>query len=225
MTSDADDYAAFVEHPRFGRGPRFTGLEPSPADDGVNLHWNTTTPDEIAAQWKAATGEAWPYGDLLDRSSRPSRIPNTAIAADLSRQTPATVSVTHYFDLERQCRDCRRPFIFFAEEQKYWYEELGFLLDSDCIRCVECRKQQQNIAQKRELYESLFHVQNKTVEQSIQMADACLALIEAGIFTVRQTQRVRRLLNPIRKADEIREQSEFKALLKRLTEIEAKAWQ
>lgn len=223
MTAQSDDYTGFVEHPRFGRQPNITGLNPGPADDNVNLHWNTISPNELAVQWKAATGQEWQYGHLLDRSSRPSRIPNTAIAADLSRQTSATVPVTHYFDLEHKCCDCQRPFIFFAEEQKRWYEELGFGLESGCVRCVECRKRHQNIAQKRQLYDSLFHVPDKTVEQSIQMADACLAMIEAGIFTVRQTQRVRCLMNTIPKDVEVRGQSHFKALLERLIAVEAEA--
>lgn len=221
MTSESDEYAAFVEHPRFGRNPNFTGLDPSPADDGVQLHRNATTVSEVAAQWKDAFGQEWQYADCLNRTDRPKRIANTGVLADLSRQTPATVPVTHYFDLERQCRDFRRPFIFFAEEQRHWYEELGFGLDSDCVRCVDCRKQQQSIARKRELYDSLFHVPDKTIEQSIQMADACLAMIEAGIFTVRQTQRVRCLMNTIPKDAEVREQSYFKALLERLVAVEA----
>jgi len=221
MPSESDDYSAFVEHPRFGRRPRFTGLNPSPFDDAVKLHWNTSTPEEIAAQWKAVMGQEWEYLHLLDRSSRPSRIPNTAIAANLSLQTPATVPVTHYFDLERTCRDCRRPFIFFADEQKHWYEELGFGLESDCVRCVECRKKHQDIAHKRKLYESLFHVEDRTVEQSMQMADACLAMIEAGIFTVRQTQRVRCLMNSVPQDAEVRGQSEFKTLLERLAAVDA----
>lgn len=223
MTSESDEYAAFVEHPRFGRNPNFTGLDPSPADDDANLHWNTTSPNELAAQWKAATSQEWSFNDLPNGSCPTARIPNTAVVADLARQTPATVPVTHYFDLEHKCCDCGRPYIFFAEEQKYWYEELGFGLDSGCVRCVDCRKQQQSIAQKRELYESLFHVPDKTVEQSIQMADACLVMIEAGIFTVRQTQRVRCLMNTIPKDAEVRCQSYFKALLERLIAVEAKA--
>ncbi len=57
MTSESDEYETFVEHPRFGRKPKFTGLDPSPADDGVHLHWNMTSPNELAAQWKAAAGQ------------------------------------------------------------------------------------------------------------------------------------------------------------------------
>ena len=101
------EYRDFVVHPRYGQGPRITGLNPETDHAArVFLHWHSP-------QW--------------------SRIPNTAILADLSRQSTATVPVTHYFEVKRRCRDCGKPLIFFAVEQQYWYEELGFGLDSDCV--------------------------------------------------------------------------------------------
>lgn len=196
MRRKTDKYTGFAEHPRYGRRPNFTGLDPDPTRGDVQLHWNTTTHHELALQYEAVLGKKWPYGDF-SAYSRGKRIPNTAIVADTTRQVHATVPVTHYYDLERTCCDCNRPFIFFAEEQKHWYEELGFGLDADCIRCVECRKRQQGIARQREIYENLFHLENKTQEQALEMADACLSLIESGTFTKRQLERVRMLLNTI----------------------------
>lgn len=220
MTREADPYTQFAEHPRYGRRPHVTGLNPQPGDPGVHLHWNTTTVREVAAQFEAMMGKRWPYGDLWDHSQQIRRIPHTAIPADLDRQTPATVQVTHYFDLERRCRDCGRPFIFFAREQQYWYEQLGFGLDSDCVRCVDCRKQQQGIARYREIYESLFHVAERTPERSLQMADACLSLIEHGVFSHRQLQRVRRLLKAVAEHAEPRLLSRCRNLRQRLEAVE-----
>ena len=167
MSPEFHDY---VPHPRYGQGPRFTGLNPVSdyATGKVFLHWHSG-PDV--------------------------RIPNTAIAADLSRQKPATVAVTHYFDAKRVCVDCRRPFIFFAEEQKYWYEELGFPLEVDCVRCVPCRKKQQGLDAARQRYEELFHVQQRTPEQDLEMAECSLLLVEAGLFGKRQLERIRGILN------------------------------
>ena len=166
-----DDYRQFVPHPRYGQRPRLTGLNPETDQGGdVFLHWH---------------------------SPKASRIPYTAIPADLSRQSPATVPVTHYFDVKRHCRDCGRPFIFFAEEQKYWYEELGFALESDCVRCVVCRQKRQDIKQKRARYEELCHVSDRTIEQTLDMADCCLSLVEASIFHKRQLERVRRILKQL----------------------------
>ena len=165
------DYQEFVTHPRYGQGPRITGLNPdTDDDDGTVLHWH---------------------------SPRESRIPNTAIAADRSRQSPATIPVTHYFDVRRSCRDCGKPFIFFAAEQKHWYEELGFPLESDCVRCVVCRKTQQGLDRARNRYEELFHVANRTAGQDLELADCGLLLVESGVFHQRQLQHMRAILKRV----------------------------
>jgi hypothetical protein len=189
-------------------------------DPDVHLHWNTTTLKEVAAVYEAVIGP-WTYG-LIENPCKPRRIPNTAIVADLERQTSATIPVTHYFDLERSCVDCNRPFIFFAEEQKYWYEELGFGLDSDCIRCVDCRKKQQHIARERKVYEALFYSQ-RDIEANLIMAEACLTLIEAGAFKPRKSQTVRMLLNAIPADAEVRKQPRFTELQKKLRLVETSA--
>lgn len=183
----------FVAHPRYGLRPRVTGLNPAPDTLGaVVLHWHS--PEQV-------------------------RIPHTAIAADLSRQTPATVPVTHYFDVKRQCRDCGRPFIFFAEEQKHWYEELGFVLDADCVRCVECRQAQRGLDRQRQRYEELFHVPGRTVLEDLEFVECSLSLVEAGHFHARQLERVRRTLKRVSpdEGDEVRVRvDEARARLRRL---------
>lgn len=115
---------AYVEHPRYGTAPNFTGLDPNPDADDVHLHYNTNfyTKKQRADMLKYCGWAPEPREDQH-------HIPGTAIEADLSRQTPATIPVTHYYDIERVCRDCDRLFVFYAREQKHWYEELGFSLD------------------------------------------------------------------------------------------------
>ncbi len=210
----------YVDHPRYGDRPRVTGLNPSPMDAGVYLHWNTSSRQEVVYRFEALTGKNWPDGDFGQPSPRTNRIPYTAVVADLTRQTAATIHVTHYFDLERQCRDCKRAFIFFAEEQKYWYEELGFGLDSDCVRCVDCRKVKQGISRQRAIYESLFQMAEKDELQTLEMAEACLSLIEQEVFTTKQTQRVRRLLNSLPENSTSRTGSRYSAVVRRLLAVE-----
>jgi hypothetical protein len=189
-----DEYATYVMHPRYGQGPRVTGLNPQTDYAGkVILHWHS--PLEC-------------------------RIANTAIRADLSKQTEATVPVTYYYDVKRQCRDCGRPFIFFAAEQQYWYEELGFGLDSDCVRCVPCRKQRQGHALLQERYAELFHVQDRTVQQTLEMADCCLSLIEQAVFNHKQKQHVANLLNQIEFNNEQGIVTRAKKLRERLNAID-----
>lgn len=169
MKRKVGDYSQFVAHPRYGRGPRFTDVRPREKPLGYRL----TT-------------------DISDNL-----IGGTAVEADLDRQTSSPVPVLYYFDLKRVCVDCHRPFIFFAEEQKYWYESLGFVLDADCIRCVECRNLQQGLDRRRQRYEELFHREERSAEENLEMAECCLDLVEGGRFHGRQTGRVRMLLNKI----------------------------
>ncbi len=116
----------------------------------------------------------------------------TAVAADLARQRPATVPVTHYYGIDKVCRDCGRRF-FFAAEQEHMYEELGFPLEADAVRCPPCRKRRRGIARMRQRYEELFHLLTRTADESLDMAERCLVLIEESIFHPRQTERVRML--------------------------------
>jgi hypothetical protein len=207
-----DKYKDYADHPRYGHRPKITGLNPDPLDPNVHLHWNAIGPVEFKGRYDVTA---------YDRDIK--RIPNTAISADLTRQTAATVAVTHYFDLDRLCCDCRRRFIFFAAEQKHWYEELGFGLESDCVRCVDCRKNQQGLAQKVQRYEELFHEPNKTDDQNLEMAECCLTLMELSIFSQRQTQRVRMLLNKVADATDVRLRSRRDNLLARVRALETAA--
>lgn len=195
-----DPYAEFVDHPRYGRKPLFTGLNPHPSDEGVRLN---------------RYGSVELTGGAGDYSWRPLRIENTAVEADPGRQTPAIIPVTHYFDLECRCQDCEQGFIFFAREQVYWYEVLGFSLDADCVRCVACRKKLQGVARRREVYESLFHVSDKSEAQTLEMAEVCLDLIESGDFGERKIEHVRMLLNSVPTNSRVRKHSRYQELAAR----------
>ena len=171
MGKHNDKYDEYVEHPRYGRGPRYTGLNPKEEITlGIYLGWNST-PEQ--------------------------RIPDTAIIADIELQVSCPLPITHYFDVKRKCRDCDRLFIFFAIEQKYWYETLGFPLESDCRRCIDCRKSQQKIAQLRKRYEEMRLMEERTEKQNLELADCALTLIEQSVFGDRALKKVRTILNSI----------------------------
>jgi hypothetical protein len=190
MKRGADEYTTFVTHPRYGQRPRVTGLSPEPdAAGNVFIHWHS--PSE-------------------------SRIQGTAIVADLARQTPATIPVTHYFDAKRDCRDCGRPFLFFAEEQKYWYEQLGFGLDSDCVRCTACRKTQQGFERTRARYAELSHLASPTIHESLELVQCWLELVEASVFGNRQAPRMRSLLSRLSTRIPERAQGLFRELSMRM---------
>ncbi len=106
-------------------------------------------------------------------------------------------------------------FLFFAEEQKYWYETLQFGLDSDCIRCYECRKTQQAIATTRARYEELVQKADRSETETLELADCGLTLMENRTFGKRTIERVRSWLNSIPADSEVRQRRRFRELAER----------
>ncbi len=58
-------------------------------------------------------------------------------------------------------------------------------------------KKQKGIARQKERYEELFHVPQRSTAETLEMAECSLALIEAGTFSQRQTERIRAMLHTI----------------------------
>ena len=193
MKRKVGDYSDYVEHPRYGRGPRFTDVRPHDV----------------------------PLGYRLTTYISDNTIGGTAVEADLDRQASSPVPVLYYFDLKRECVECGRPFIFFAEEQKHWYETLGFVLDADCVRCIDCRNRQHGLERQRRRYEDLFHRDNRTLDENIEMAECSVSLIENGVFHPRQTERIRLLLNCISDNRDNAVDRRYNDIRQRVLEIEA----
>jgi hypothetical protein len=159
----------YVPHPRYGCEPRRTGLDPDQSEPGVWLHFNTHHNRKIAG---------------------------TAVVAQCERQVAATIPVSHYYDVERTCRDCGRLFLFYAAEQKHWYEVLGFKLDADCVRCYPCRRRTHQVQARRFRYEELVGLEARTSAQELELAQCRLQLIEDGLLSApRHADEVRAFLN------------------------------
>ena len=186
----ATDDPEYVPHPRYGAGPRYTGLDVDPADPAVKLHWRATPIDAAhLAAWERMGLPTW-------KIPAPSIIPGTAVVADPGRHTGGSyLPITHYYDEGRACRRCRRPFLFFAAEQQHWYEELGFNLSADCVECHPCRHARQRLDRLKRRHDELLARPERTATEGVELADCCLRLIEAGAFTPRRAERVRFLLN------------------------------
>lgn len=180
----------YVDHPRYGKAPRFTGLDADMTSLDVNLHYRLRT--YTKPMLEAFRQGGWEIPEIGDDDPR--LIPGTAIAADLTRQTPATVSVSHYYDEERRCIDCRRQFLFFAEEQRFWYEERQFPIDADCVRCYPCRRHEQDMQRTKRDYDQLMTLVEPTPDDLARMAFARLVLVESGRFHSRQLAHVRSFL-------------------------------
>ena len=65
---------------------------------------------------------------------------STAVRADISKQNYSVCPRHWYLNAETICTDCSEPFIFSASEQKFWYEDLYFWVDSFPNQCPNCRK-------------------------------------------------------------------------------------
>jgi len=133
-------------------------------------------------------------------------IPRTAIEADCSKQNFSTMGVSYYYDLRRKCHRCQSPYIFFAEEQKFWYEELHLRLEVSPDCCHGCRRHKRGVSRSRECYEELFHKTDRTPQDDAEMAEHCLLLMEEGKFSPRKAEHVRMLLKrvPTKKAPGLR---------------------
>jgi len=165
MRKHNDQYADFVEHPRYGKRPHITGLNPdSKTGSDAHLHWH---------------------------SPRDCRIPNTAIVASRKRQNAGLGYVTHYFDVKRQCESCSRNFIFFAAEQRHWYEVLRFNLSANCRRCVECRKSRQLIAKTRKRYDLLLRLEARSDKETLELIDCGITMVEQNVFGSKVVQRLK----------------------------------
>lgn len=151
ITMPENEYEDYVIHPRYGQGPRITGLTIA------NLN-NPNTPR--------------PKHFILD----------TAVRANIAKLPYTIIAIEFYHDLKRVCRICNQKFIFFAEEQQYWYEDLKLPLHADAINCVKCRRETRKLKNLKLRYDDLIH-QKRTPVESYELIENAIVLIEEGVFT------------------------------------------
>ena len=65
-----------------------------------------------------------------------------ALRADPAKQNCGGLGgpIDAFWDQTRSCGTCGKDYIFSAEEQRFWYETLGFFVESVPIQCQECRR-------------------------------------------------------------------------------------
>ena len=142
----------YVNHPRYG-------IFPIPSGYKYRI-------DEIQfAHWR--------YGSLKI-------YPETAIPANIDKQNYAIYPRSIYVDIEEKCVDCKRYYIFFALEQKYWFEELNFWVDSHSIKCNECRKKDHVIKKMQNQYCYLVTKNARTPEDTMLLKSIAQELFELG---------------------------------------------
>ena len=65
---------------------------------------------------------------------------HTAQEADVSRQHYSVCPRYWYVDAVFVCHGCGGEFLFTVNEQRFWYEDRRFYVDSSPRHCNECRK-------------------------------------------------------------------------------------
>ena len=78
---------------------------------------------------------------------------DSAEKADVSKQNYTTCPRYWYVDATFICPRCNSEFCFSADEQRHWFEELGFYVDSLAKHCINCRKALRAMKQCRKEYD------------------------------------------------------------------------
>ncbi len=172
-SKSTDRFDAYVPHPRYGKKPILSGVIARVLPD-----------EEFVRRSKCSAG---------------SLIEETAILADMEKQKGSAYKVKYYFDEDKICIDCRRPFIFFALEQKYLYDELGFNINGGGRRFYDCRSLKRASKENNRRYAELQQHKTLTVDETIEKTDICLQEIEAGRFHQKQIETVQRLKNQLQR--------------------------
>lgn len=151
------------------RRSRVTGLVPHPRYGAVSV------PSGEGLSEETVRASYWGYRDA-------ELFPESAIVADWKHQNFTTFPRAVYVDLLEHCRDCRRPFLFFAREQKHWYEDLGFYVDARCVRCPTCRKTEGTLRRRFARYAEAVAKPSLDDEALTTALGDALFLWEAGLL-------------------------------------------
>jgi hypothetical protein len=147
--------AGLVPHPRFGN---------MPIDAGSRV----AEPEIRRSFWRLRSAQTM--------------YPETAIVADISAQVDALYPRRYYVDLLKTCQACHRPFIFFAREQKYWFETLGFNVAADATRCTTCRRSMHATKAMLDRWAASMKAAHLDDKQLLGAVDDATELAEAGVL-------------------------------------------
>ena len=120
-------------------------------------------------------------------------IPETAVHANVHLQNYALYPRLLYVDMLKTCRTCRRPFLFYAQEQRFWFETLHIPIDADCADCAPCRKQRHRLKGCQYRYENALNAARLDAKDMKTFVDDTLFLFQHGL--VRNVARVGAIKN------------------------------
>jgi|SRR5882724_5183574 len=81
---------------------------------------------------------------------------DSAERADVTEQDFSVCPRHWYIDATFRCEACGSKFVFTAKEQRFWYEDRRFYVDSQPRRCPACRKKERRMKLLKQQYDSLI---------------------------------------------------------------------
>ena len=129
---------------------------------------------------------------------------NTAIKADTNKQNYSVCPREWYIDAKFNCNGCHNPFLWSASEQKAWFEDYQFWVDSYPTHCKECRKEKRELKKIRQEYDRL--VSNARSSKEIRIKKKVVDLISSLEMSLKLPDGIiktkKDLLRQIKKAEQ-----------------------
>ena len=132
------------------------------------------------------------------RYHREHMFPESVLVANTSKQNYTAYPRKYYVDVLHHCRNCARPFIFCALEQRHWFETLHFYVDADCVLCPTCRRDSQALRRRLRRYSDLVGKDEATSRELEFLVDDAAYLFARGVL--KDTNSLGRLKNRAQKA-------------------------
>lgn len=126
----------------------------------------------------------------------------SAERADTAKQDFSVCPRHWYIDATFQCEACSTEFVFSAQEQRFWYEDRGFYVDSIPRKCPACRKQARRVKLLKQQYESQISgtISSADISKKITLVGMLDELASTPFhLTERMIEHRNRLLDQIRK--------------------------
>ncbi len=101
---------------------------------------------------------------------------SSAVRANVVKQNYTVCPRHWYMDATFRCQDCDALFTWTAEEQRTWFEEYGFYVDSLATRCTKCRSNRRRLKALRQEYDRT--VERARVGGSLEEKKRVLSLID-----------------------------------------------
>ena len=81
---------------------------------------------------------------------------DTAIRAKIKKQNYSVCAREWYIDAHFECMKCGREYVWTTSEQKAWFEDFYFWVDSSPNNCKECRKEIRELKEARSQYDQII---------------------------------------------------------------------